>query len=780
MEKRTRLTLKGIDESTGKPFIKEIHSLDEVKKSGCYTVIARDASTQEGMPKITDKTSRCFCCEGILNVSCCYDSDESQSNSAYGQNLIICDKETGCTNSYSRTIAPNSNDGKWSSWQMVATGDIELLKENNDINQAFSNMSEKVTVETTRATAAEQQIQKDLGAVGLVVGKPLTDVCVSTDYNLIHTTTPFDIVTGEKLKIRVELSEPLRREGDTVYIYLYDEAGNRISYLGGIEYNGQFFEKTVNSSNSYKNAYVRYTLTYSKDYTITTTVEQANNLPTQIAALEGEVKAIGDDVAAIAEGMKEYKLLDKYETKTGYITANGTLITSVSYLRVDYYNAVPGVTTYKASANLTGASGIYIGHFFDASGGYLGHAEPKDTTIEGYLFPVPEETAVIALTRYETKTTSLSALTVPEKSVAERLSALESDTLANSCIVAFGDSITAMSDDMGKSYIDYVGAMTGATVHNAGVGGSRLTVAEECAFIKITSKATANGDVTVKGAVRNVTFYASVSDTVEQLASKLFEAYKAVNSILAYAVNGAEVTVRTWSGRSESINVAAIKCETSTGVTIEARQNKYGMFETFTSTYIAYSNLDIPHMVYGLTSGDWRCQKLAASYLSSQGVAGMVEKIAALEALSIDQVDMVTIAGGTNNYANADWGEPDSENTALLAGGMNEIVHLLLTAKPSLKVAFFTPIPRYFGSSISAWDDTLWGDNYVVNGLEGVMPALVEKIVAVAKRNHIAVHDMYYSIGWNRWNFAKFFKNGDGTHPAYGLEWMAQKIAKYL
>ncbi|MBR5890899.1 MAG: hypothetical protein IKZ18_02600 [Bacteroidaceae bacterium] len=49
MEKRTKLTLKGIDESTGKPFIKEIHSLDEVKKSGCYTVIARDASTQEGM-----------------------------------------------------------------------------------------------------------------------------------------------------------------------------------------------------------------------------------------------------------------------------------------------------------------------------------------------------------------------------------------------------------------------------------------------------------------------------------------------------------------------------------------------------------------------------------------------------------------------------------------------------------------------------------------------------------------------------------------------------------
>ncbi|MBR5275818.1 MAG: SGNH/GDSL hydrolase family protein [Bacteroidaceae bacterium] len=402
-----------------------------------------------------------------------------------------------------------------------------------------------------------------------------------------------------------------------------------------------------------------------------------------------------------------------------------------------------------------------------------GHGEPMDSVVEGYTFPIPEGAAVIAINRRGSATSSLSVLTVPEKSVTERLTALESSTLANSCIVAFGDSITAMSDDKGKSYIDYVADMTGAEVYNAGIGGSLLTVPEECAFIKITSKATANGDVTVKGAVRTVTFYASVSDTVEQLASKLFEAYKAVNSILAYAVSGAEVTVRTWSGRSEPINVAAIKCETSTGVTIEARQNKYGMFETFTSNYMAYSNLDIPHMVYGLTSGDWRCQKLAAEHLSSQGVAGMVEKIATLEALSIDQVDMVTVAGGTNDYSNADWGEPDSENTALLAGGMNEIVRLLLTAKPSLKIAFFTPIPRYFGSSIAAWDDTLWGDNYVVNEHHGVMPALVEKIVAVAKRNHIAVHDMYYSIGWNRWNFAKFFKNGDDTHPAYGLEWMA-------
>ena len=231
-----------------------------------------------------------------------------------------------------------------------------------------------------------------------------------------------------------------------------------------------------------------------------------------------------------------------------------------------------------------------------------GHDEPMDSVVEGYTFPIPEGAAVIAINRRGSATSSLSVLTVPEKSVTERLTALESSTLANSCIVAFGDSITAMSDDKGKSYIDYVADMTGA-----------------------------------------------------------------------------EVTVRTWSGRSEPINVAAIKCETATGVTIEARQNKYGMFETFTSNYMAYSNLDIPHMVYGLTSGDWRCQKLAAEHLSSQGVAGMVEKI-----------------------------------------------------------------------------------------------------VAVAKRNHIAVHDMYYSIGWNRWNFAKFFKNGDSTHPAYGLKWMAQKIAKYL
>lgn len=187
MQKQVKLFLKGVEDS-GEPFTKEIHSLDEVKDSGNYTVVGRNLSTANGMPNVVGKTENCFCCEALLSVTCCYPEDESQSNTAYGQSLTICDRETGRTNTYSRTISPTANNGRWSEWQMVATGDIDLIQQNNEISQAFTNLSHKIeaglTVRFARVEENEVVIKPEaIDAVAEVVYYRPSNIFVAADNN---------------------------------------------------------------------------------------------------------------------------------------------------------------------------------------------------------------------------------------------------------------------------------------------------------------------------------------------------------------------------------------------------------------------------------------------------------------------------------------------------------------------------------------------------------------------------------------------------------------------
>lgn len=162
MKEQVKLMLKGLSEDTGAPFTKEVHTLDEVKSCGNYTVIGRNVSTANGLPAISGKKHNCFCCEAKLTVTCCYPESESQSDSAYGQCLTICDRETGETNSYTRSIAPTKNKGKWSAWKMVATGNIDLISQNSDIHEKFSNMTDKIDTEVLRAMSAEEALNTNM------------------------------------------------------------------------------------------------------------------------------------------------------------------------------------------------------------------------------------------------------------------------------------------------------------------------------------------------------------------------------------------------------------------------------------------------------------------------------------------------------------------------------------------------------------------------------------------------------------------------------------------
>lgn len=235
-KKNSNLILKGLTHN-GEPFTKEIHTLDEVKSTGSYTVICRNASTGEGLPAISGHTENCFCCEAQLIVTGCYSENESQSDTAYGQTITICDRETGNTATYTRTITPTKNGGKWSEWQMVATGDIELVSQNSDINKQLTTLSTEQKAEVTRAIAAEQQLQRELNS--------LKETVISDEY--LSYGIEFDVTISSPTCTRIgnailhktlPIHNAMRR-------CLLDDNGNITTYLDANDSN-----KTADGENA--------------------------------------------------------------------------------------------------------------------------------------------------------------------------------------------------------------------------------------------------------------------------------------------------------------------------------------------------------------------------------------------------------------------------------------------------------------------------------------------------------------------------------------------------
>lgn len=134
--KKSKLTLKGIDESTGKPFIKEIHTLDQVTKTGTYIVIARNVSPECGFPKIAVLHGDNICCEATLQVTSLYADNQQPSNKIYGQQLTLSGED--CTAIYIRRLTPEGA----TPWQQLATEAVNPI--DNDTHMKFKAVSARI------------------------------------------------------------------------------------------------------------------------------------------------------------------------------------------------------------------------------------------------------------------------------------------------------------------------------------------------------------------------------------------------------------------------------------------------------------------------------------------------------------------------------------------------------------------------------------------------------------------------------------------------------------
>ena len=194
------------------------------------------------------------------------------------------------------------------------------------------------------------------------------------------------------------------------------------------------------------------------------------------------------------------------------------------------------------------------------------------------------------------------------------------------------------------------------------------------------------------------------------------------------------------------------------------------------NTTEAYAALDIVNIVKAWTSGDWSIVDAANQYLKDNASDDNTVIIDNLKNTPISNVDIVTLFAGTNDLTGGSvLGDLNSETAGEVCGAINLIVKMLLETNQKIRIFVFTPIVRYMGSV----SDEKWSDVYT-SSKGYTLPQLCEKITECAKQLHLPVCDMYWGLGWNKYNFSNYFLDSDQTHPYKGFDAIARKMLAFI
>ena len=180
-----------------------------------------------------------------------------------------------------------------------------------------------------------------------------------------------------------------------------------------------------------------------------------------------------------------------------------------------------------------------------------------------------------------------------------------------------------------------------------------------------------------------------------------------------------------------------------------------------------YHYLDITSMIEAWIAGDFTDQLEAATHTNKAQT--YTEIINNLSQVSVADTDIVCIGGGTNDMtANSPIGTASDTTSATLLGAITNIITKLLTAKPLLKIYFYSPVVGYH--------DNEWDDVYVFNSGK-TKPEYIEMLAAQTKQFHVPYIDLYWSMGWNEINFSTYFtQSGDYSHPYGGFNALARRL----
>jgi len=153
-----------------------------------------------------------------------------------------------------------------------------------------------------------------------------------------------------------------------------------------------------------------------------------------------------------------------------------------------------------------------------------------------------------------------------------------------------------------------------------------------------------------------------------------------------------------------------------------------------------------------------------------------------LSAIDFSDVDAVIFFGGANDWNSAtnNLGVSGSTDSNYTLGAINNMLRLIMSAYTNLKVFWFSTIVRWQNYSGGTGTEANWCDNYTMAA--GTLKEYSAAMLAEVELNHIPACDLYNTLGWNQYNFSKYFPANDGSHPQTdaGLKYLGKAIASFI
>ena len=192
-----------------------------------------------------------------------------------------------------------------------------------------------------------------------------------------------------------------------------------------------------------------------------------------------------------------------------------------------------------------------------------------------------------------------------------------------------------------------------------------------------------------------------------------------------------------------------------------------------------YDAFSMYRLADAVVSGDWSLQDAGIADTTQPALpVYFSEGLAILKGLNFADVDIITIAYGTNDFTSSvSLVKEDAKDTTSFAGALRYSVETLLNAYPHLKIFVCSQTYRFWMDESNVFTE----DSDTYTNIDGEkLTDFVAKTEEVAKEYHLPYINNY-DIGMNKYNRSLYFPATDGTHPlTTGCHLIAQHIAKEL
>lgn len=179
-----------------------------------------------------------------------------------------------------------------------------------------------------------------------------------------------------------------------------------------------------------------------------------------------------------------------------------------------------------------------------------------------------------------------------------------------------------------------------------------------------------------------------------------------------------------------------------------------------------------------IASGDFTPMETALPNMSS-ALSYFSETIQLLKSLNFNEIDIILIAYGTNDFTGENIVKNPADLTSIYTyyGAYHYAIEKLLTAYPHLRLVLVTPMYRFYkdASDVYLYDS----DTHVIVGQK--LTDFVEVVKQTGKDYHLPVIDNYYEMDANKFTRTRYFDASDGTHPnANGRKRVADRLSGML